>query len=71
MGYKKYYDLADKAEGAIDLARFGKKVDYSYKVSNNELMEEHLKQIRCKLDTQRGSHIVKRQQEKEFLEQLA
>ena len=43
MGYKKYYDLADKAEGAIDLARFGKKVDYSYKVSNNELMEEHLK----------------------------
>lgn len=58
VGYKKYYD---NAEPGIDLVKFGKKVDYGQKMSSEELMREHLNQIREKLQNNRSSLNNKRQ----------
>ena len=48
MGYKKYYESqTDRDMNTV--IKFGKKVDYQNKMTNDELMEDHLKQIRDKL----------------------
>lgn len=47
IGYNKYFEGKDQY---TEMIRFGKKVDYSTKLSNEQLMEEHLKQIRDKMN---------------------
>ena len=47
IGYNKYFESKNPIS---EIIRFGKKVDYSSKVSNEQLMEEHLKQIRDKMN---------------------
>ena len=71
---KGYADFYKSASPNQEFLRFGKKVDYlqgDRKMNSKELMETHLKQIRQKMDSTRHKYIVKRQQEKEFLDQLA
>lgn len=48
----------------IDVLRFGKKIDYSSaKMTNDMLMQEHLKQIREKLQMQKNYAMNKKQEE--------
>ena len=53
-----------------DAIRFGKKVDYDNKVTNTQVMEEHLKQMRNRFINNENNHVIKRKQEKEFLKQV-
>jgi hypothetical protein len=47
--------------------RFGKKVNYDNKLTCDQVMQEHLRQMREKMQLNKMSHEIKRQQEKEFL----
>lgn len=40
LGYRHYYENADPLQEVI---RFGKKVNYELKLTNDEIMQEHLK----------------------------
>lgn len=53
-----------------DVIKFGKKVNYESKTTSNQVMEEHLKQMRDKLNNNRNQHEVKRKQERDFLHQV-
>ena len=46
LGYGKYFEGKNPL---TEVVRFGKKVDYYSKMSNDELMQNHLKQIRDKM----------------------
>ena len=46
MGYKKFFEGRNPLH---EIVKFGKKVDYTKKISNDELMQNHLKAIRDKL----------------------
>ena len=50
------------------MVRFGKKVDYYSKVTNDQLMQDHLRQIRDKMSHTSNQKQLRRQQEKEFLD---
>lgn len=53
-----------------DVIRFGKKVNYDKKVTHDEVMEAHLKQMRTKMEYSKLSKDMKKQQEKEFLDHI-
>lgn len=46
VGYNKFYAGQDPLN---EMVKFGKKVDYYKKMTNDQLMQDHLKQIRDKL----------------------
>jgi len=56
MGYQKYETLVDPT----DVVKFGKRVNYESKLTNDIVMEEHLRQMRDKLERQKMSEDVKR-----------
>mmetsp|Transcript_6386 Transcript_6386/g.10350 ORF Transcript_6386/g.10350 Transcript_6386/m.10350 type:complete len:91 (+) Transcript_6386:632-904(+) len=63
IGYRNYEKLIDPT----DVVRFGKKVNYESKLSNDEIMQEHLRQMREKMELSKISQDIKRKQEREFL----
>jgi hypothetical protein len=46
LGYRHYYENADPLQEVI---KFGKKVNYELKLTNDEIMEDHLRKMREKL----------------------
>lgn len=68
IGYKKFFEGKNPL---TEVVRFGKKVDYYSKMSNDELMKEHLTAIRDKMSLASNQKQMQRQQEKEFMDQLA
>ena len=63
MGYKEYEKLVDPT----DIVKFGKKVNYESKFNSDMIMEEHLRQMREKMESNKQNSDLKRKQEKEFL----
>ena len=63
MGYKEFEKLVDPT----DIVKFGKKVNYESKLNNEMIMEEHLRQMREKMQTNKVNTEIKMKQEKEFL----
>lgn len=63
MGYKEYEKLVDPT----DIVKFGKRVNYESKVNSEMIMEEHLRQMRDKMEMNKHNSDIKRKQEKEFL----
>ena len=63
MGYANYQKEIDPT----DVIKFGKKVNYETKTSNDQVMEEHLRQMREKMEYSKLNQDMKRKQEKEFL----
>ena len=53
-----------------DVIKFGKKVNYEYKLTSTQVMEEHLKQMREKFLETKSVNEQKRKQEIDFLNQL-
>ena len=53
-----------------DIVKFGKRVDFQRKLTSDEVMQEHLRQIRQKMEISKLSNDLKRKQEREFLEQI-
>lgn len=45
IGYRAYERMIDPT----DVIKFGKKVNYEHKMTNAQIMEDHLKQMRQKL----------------------
>ena len=45
LGYKQYEKLMDPT----DVIKFGKKVNYDTKLTNDQVMQEHLRQMREKM----------------------
>lgn len=68
LGYRHYYEQADPLQEVI---RFGKKVNYELKLTNDEIMQDHLKKMRERMSKNKNDHDTKRKQEKEFLDQIA
>ena len=66
VGYKNYEKLIDPT----DVIKFGKKVNYENKLTNDQIMEEHLRQMREKMEVNKLSHDLKRKQEKDFLQHI-
>ena len=66
LGYKQF----EKQIDPTDVIRFGKKVNYDNKLTSDQVMQEHLRQMREKMQLNKMSHEIKRQQEKEFLQQI-
>ena len=56
VGYKNYEKLIDPT----DVIKFGKKVNYENKATNDQIMEEHLRQMREKMEVNKLSHDLKR-----------
>lgn len=52
MGYNSLERVTDPA----DAIKFGKKVNYESKISNSELLEEHLKQMRRNIMSKEEKH---------------
>ena len=63
LGYSKF----EKTVDPTDAVRFGKKVINTDKHTSEQVMEEHLRQMREKMAKQRQNHEQKRKQEFEFL----
>ena len=63
MGYANYQKEIDPT----DVIKFGKKVNYETKTSNDQVMEEPLRQMREKMEYSKLNQDMKRKQEKEFL----
>lgn len=53
-----------------DVVKFGKRVDFQNKLTHEEVMEEHLKQIRQKMEMTKLNGEMKKKQERDFLEQV-
>ena len=53
-----------------DVIRFGKKVNYENKITNMQVMEEHLRQMRSNFAQGKAMHESKRKQEVDFLNQV-
>ena len=53
-----------------DVIKFGKKVNYESKETKDMVMEEHLRQMRCKMELAQVCKDRKKKQEKEFLEHI-
>lgn len=68
MGYRHYYENADPLQEVI---RFGKKVNYELKLTNDEIMQDHLRKMRERLQKSKNETDNKRKQERDFLEQIA
>jgi hypothetical protein len=66
MGYREFEKLVDPT----DIVKFGKKVNYESKLNNEMIMEEHLKQMREKMEQTKYNSDLKRKQEKEFLQHI-
>ena len=66
MGYSKYENLVDPT----DIVRFGKRVNYENKLTSDAVMEEHLSQMREKMNQQKAALAMKKKQEMEFLEHI-
>jgi hypothetical protein len=66
MGYKEYEKIVDPT----DIVRFGKKVNYESKLNSEMVMEEHLRQMREKMETNKHNSDLKRKQEKQFLSNI-
>jgi hypothetical protein len=63
MGYREFEKLVDPT----DIVKFGKKVNYESKLNNEMIMEEHLRQMREKMEQNKMNSEIKKKQEKEFL----
>jgi hypothetical protein len=63
LGYSAHEKLVDPT----DIVKFGKKVNYESKMNNEQIMEEHLRQMRDKMEMSKQTSDIKRKQEKEFL----
>ena len=63
LGYSQY----EKQIDPTDVIKFGKRVNYESKLTSDVVMEEHLKQMREKMENSKVSLQMRRQQEKEFL----
>jgi len=63
IGYREHEKLVDPT----DIVKFGKKVNYESKFNSEMVMEEHLRQMREKMEQGKANHDIKRKQEKEFL----
>lgn len=63
LGYTRY----EKEVEPTEVIRFGKRVSYETKMSQHEVMEDHLKQMRINILNSKQNNSVKKQQEKEFL----
>lgn len=63
LGYSAHEKLVDPT----DIVKFGKKVNYESKMNNEQIMEEHLRQMREKMEQGKQTSDIKRKQEKEFL----
>ena len=66
IGYKNY----EKHIDPTDIVKFGKKVDYDIKMSSDQMMQEHLRQIREKNDMSKLNQEIKRRQEREYLSNI-
>ena len=66
MGYKKYETLVDPT----DVVKFGKRVNYESRLTNDAVMEEHLRQMRDKMDKAKMSNDLKRKTDLEFLQRI-
>ena len=56
IGYKNFERMIDPT----DIVKFGKKVDYDSRPSNDQIMHEHLRQMREKMETDKLNHDLKR-----------
>lgn len=55
---------------AQDFIRFGKKVNYENKVTNDQILEAHLQQMRQNTENTRVKKEIKRKQDRDFLEHI-
>jgi hypothetical protein len=56
MGYSQY----EKQIDPTDVIKFGKKVNYENKATNDQVMEEHLRQMRDKMEYSKLNQDLKR-----------
>ena len=56
MGYSKYENVVDPT----DIVKFGKRVNYENKLTSDAVMEEHLSQMRAKMNEQKAQQDVKK-----------
>lgn len=66
-----YRDFLKNQNPLDQMSRFGKKVNYETKYSNEQLMQDHINQIKQKLDNKKASKSEKLEQELEFLQRIA
>ena len=66
LGYSNYEKLMDPT----DIIRFGKKVNYESKLTSQQVMEEHLRQMRQRFIENKQNHEMNRKKELEFLSQV-
>lgn len=66
MGYTKYNQELDPT----DVVKFGKRVYGGEKVSNDEIMEAHLNQIRQNRDCKSAFNQDKKREELEFIDNV-
>ena len=68
VGYKDFL----RKQNPLDLvSKFGKKVNYETNYSNEQLMQDHIKQIRQKIDNKQLSKKEKLEQELQFLDKIS
>jgi hypothetical protein len=67
VGYRYFYENADPLQEVI---RFGRKVNYDQKMSNDELLNTHLAQIRERMHKTQTSREMKSKADQEFLQQI-
>jgi hypothetical protein len=56
VGYADYQKLIDPT----DVIKFGKKVNYETRTTNDQVMDEHLRQMRDKMEYTKLNHDLKR-----------
>ena len=64
------YNVIDPTNSVADLVRFGKRVTINNKMTNDEIMDEHLKQIRNNVESNRMQKELRRKHDLEFLEHI-
>ena len=66
IGYKEFSKIIDPT----DVIKFGKKVNYESRITNHQVMEEHLLQMRKNLQRNKQLHSIKIKEEMDFVNQM-
>lgn len=64
------YVAVEQALDPQDFVRFGKKVNYENKLTNDQILEAHLQQMRQNAESNRLKKEIKRKQDQDFLEHI-
>ena len=64
LGYSEFVKEVDPA----DIIKFGKRCDMSKPLTNEMVMESHLKEMRDKFNANKTMHEIKRKQELDFIQ---